>query len=629
MDDTAFILQTSIDLANATPSAVVLAAYEIQLATGALTRARLAVAVATNNGALNNANFNNTANALAAYWLLMGEWPTTANYTTIFNNRGSLPNVCGAIISSPEYLIKYGANPSAGLLNNPNGVLPAATFLARLHAAAGMPAPSQLEILRFMSNDTANVSLGIGRGYQVAGLNTAIAEFISIVNTGNTALVNLGRTAALHYQLARPTVLTAQEANLTANTVSTPAQVAVRIATLARLPDLNAVADAVLTDRLYSFRYVTITRQPAPLTVAARSGAIFSVEALGAPPIFYQWLQNGAPIAGATAPSLYLTNVAQAQAGNYSVVVTTSAGSVTSDPALLTLSAAPTRLGNISSRGVAGGGTNALIAGFVVTGTGTKQMLIRVVGPTLAGQIAGFLPDPNLTLRTTAGVVVQTNDNWGTQVGGAAAVTAIQQATNRLGAFALPANSLDAVVLATLQPGGYTVEARGAGTTTGVAIVEVYDASTTLAGPKAINVSTRANVGTGENVLIAGFIINGTVSRRVLVRGVGPTLRIFPGIAANSVLVDPQLRLQLQDANRTTLATNDDWAGGDDAAIVAAAASASGAFALPGGSKDASILLMLPPGSYTATLSGVGAANNTGIGLIEVCLLYTSDAADE
>ena len=616
LDDTAFILQTSTDLANATPNAVQLAAFQAQFASGALTRSQFAVSVATNNGAFTNTNFNNVANALAAYWLLMGQWPTSTNYTTIFNARASLANVCNAIITSPEYLIKYGATPTVALLDNPNSVLPAATFLSRLRAAAGLPGPSQLDVLRFMSNDTSNVALGIGRGYQVAGLPTAIAEFITFNNSGNTTLIHLGRTAALYYQLDRPTVLTPQEAALTTNTVTTPSLVAARIANLAQSGDLAVAAAAVLADDLYAYRYVTITKQPRPLAVAARSGAIFSVEAIGAPPISYQWLQNGAPISGATSANLYLTNVGTAQAGNYSVVVSTSAGSATSDPALLTLSTAPTRLGNISSRGLAGNNANVLTAGFVVTGTGTKQMLIRVVGPSLAALgITGFLPNPNLTVFNSSGVSTLTNDNWGTQTGGAAAVTAITQATTRVGAFALPNNSLDAVVLATLQPGSYTVQASGAGTTTGVAVIEVYDASVALTGPKAINVSTRANVGTGENILIAGFIVNGTVSRRVLIRGVGPTLRNF-GLGANAVLPDPQLKLL--DTAGVTLATNDDWASGDNAAFIAAAATAAGAFPLVNGSKDASIIVMLAPGAYTAQLSGVGTTANTGIGLIEV-----------
>jgi hypothetical protein len=616
LDDTAYILQTSTDLSNATPNAVQLAAFQAQFASGAITRAQFASAIATNNGAYNNTNFNNLANALSAYWLLMGQWPTSTNYTTIFNARGNLANVCSSIINSAEYFIKYGATPTVALLDNPNSVLPAATFLARLRTSAGLSAPSQLDVLRFMSNDTSNASLGIGRGYQVAGLPTAIAEFITFNNSGNTALINLGRTAALYYQLNRPTVLTPQEAALSANTVSTPSQVAARIGTLAQLSDLTAVASSCLNDNLYSYRYVTITKQPKSLAIAAKSGAIFSVEAIGAPPISYQWLQNGSPISGATGANLYLSNVTTAQAGNYSVVVSTSAGTATSDPALLALSTAPTRLANIASRGVAANAANVLTAGFVVTGTGTKQMLIRVVGPSLGSLgITGFLADPSLDLLDSTQKILQTNDNWGTQSGGATAVTAINQATTRVGAFALPANSRDAVILATLNAGSYTVQARGANNGTGVALIEVYDASTGLTGPKAINLSTRANVGTGENILIAGFVVNGTVSRRILVRGIGPTLRNF-GLGANAVLADPQLKLL--DSSGATLATNDNWASGDNAAYIASASTAAGAFPLANGSADSAIIIMLAPGSYTAQLSGVGTTNNTGIGLVEV-----------
>jgi hypothetical protein len=159
------------------------------------------------------------------------------------------------------------------------------------------------------------------------------------------------------------------------------------------------------------------------------------------------------------------------------------------------------------------------------------------------------------------------------------------------------------------------VQARGAANATGVALVEVYDASTGLTGPKAINLSTRANVGTGENILIAGFVVTGTVSRRILVRGIGPTLRNF-GLGPNAVLADPQLKLL--NASGATLATNDNWASGDNAAYIASASTAAGAFPLANGSADSAIIIMLAPGSYTAQLSGVGTTNNTGIALLEV-----------
>ena len=113
--------------------------------------------------------------------------------------------------------------------------------------------------------------------------------------------------------------------------------------------------------------------------------------------------------------------------------------------------------------------------------------------------------------------------------------------------------------------------------------------------------------------MIAGFVVSGAVSRRVLIRGVGPTLTGF-GLPGATTLADPQI--ELFDSTNTSVRFNDDWSTGDDAAIIAAAATAAGAFPLANGSKDSAMLVMLPPGAYTVHLTGVG--NTTGIGLIEV-----------
>ncbi len=624
----AFILQTYTDITNAAPSSVQLAAYDAQFAAGTLTRSQLVSTLATGN-----TNFGNIVNALAAYYVIMGQWPTTANYTTLFNQRGNLAAACGTILASPEHFVKYGATPTAATLNASYATF--TTFATTLWQNAGLGTPSTLQLFQFQNNDTAVATLG--RGYAAldvnstatpqtpVGINQSLAEFVTLTNSTNTALLKLATAAALYYQLDKPAVVAPLDPAAGTGVNTTTTAVAARIQAIAALADLPTMADAVLKDVLYTYRFVTITGQPQSLTVAAKSGALFRVVATGQPPLSYQWLFNGVPIGGATSPLLSLTNLSSANTGNYTVSITSAVASAVSSPATLTLSTALTKLGNISTRGTTGaGGAQSLIAGFVVTGPAnqTRQMLIRVIGPGLAAapfNVSGFLADPRLEVYGSASssVPILTNDNWGTQTGGAAAVTAIQQAATRSGAFALTNTaSLDAAVLATLAPGSYTVQAKGPNTSgTGIVLIEVYDATptSTATTPKPINVSTRGTVGTGANTMIAGFVISGTVSRRILIRGVGPTLANF-GLAGAGLLATPQI--ELFDSNNVSLRANSNWASGDDAAVIAAASTAAGAFPLTNGSRDAAMLLMLAPGGYTVQLTGV--SNTTGLGLVEV-----------
>jgi hypothetical protein len=621
-DDTAFLLQVYADIANNTNvNPLVLADLADRIAAGTTTRTQVLT------GLLGETGFLAPVNLLACYYVLMGQWPTPANYTTLLATaRGNLSNAVGQILSSNEYFLKYGVVPTTALLNNPASLIPADTFINRLWAAAGLGSPSSLQNLQFRSNTTA--SLTLGRGYNVGGvgINTALSEFITLTNSTNTALFNQARAAALYYQIDRPLT----PPNVPVKDITDA--IAVRVAELVKLADDAARAEAVLQDILYTYRYVTFVKHPQSLVVSPRSGAIFTVEALGAPPIIYQWLFNGTPIANANGPILSLTSVDTSRVGTYTVVVTTTAGSATSDPATLTLSNTPTRVANISTRGVTAGGNQALIAGFVVANAAgappnqTRQMLIRVIGPSLNGpplnfNVAGALTNPVLEVYNAGGVPILTNDNWGNQSANAAAsatqVAAIQQATTRVNTFALGPNTQDAVVLATLPAGNYTVQAFGANPgASGVVLIEVYDATpgaATATSPRASNVATRGEVGTGANVLIAGFVINGTASRRMLLRGVGPTLTRF-GLPQNAILADPVLTLK--NAAGATLRTNDNWSSGDDAAIMAAASVAGGAFALANGSRDAAMIVMLAPGAYTVQLSGVN--NTTGIGIVEV-----------
>jgi hypothetical protein len=267
----------------------------------------------------------------------------------------------------------------------------------------------------------------------------------------------------------------------------------------------------------------------------------------------------------------------------------------------------PERLANVSTRGIAGSGARTLIAGFVISGNAPKDMLVRGAGPALAAfGVTGVLPNPRLRIFSGAASLFE-NDDW--NVGGF--VSQITAASTRVGAFPFPPGGGDSALLVRLNPGSYTAQVTSDAEATGVALVEVYDASATSADPqKVINLSTRGDVGTGTNILIVGVVVSGNAPKKVLVRGVGPTLASF---GVTGALADPQLQLY---RGPQLIRENDNWSSGADAALVTAAAQAVGAFVLPNGSRDAALLLYLAPGSYTAQISGTG--GTTGVGLLEV-----------
>jgi hypothetical protein len=273
------------------------------------------------------------------------------------------------------------------------------------------------------------------------------------------------------------------------------------------------------------------------------------------------------------------------------------------------------RLTNLAIRSRAGTGPQSLIVGFVVGGmgaTGSPPLLIRGVGPALgAFGVAGALADPALEIISGA-TVVASNDNWN----GDAQVAAVAA---RVGAFPLAsATSRDAALHhAGLAAGAYTVQLSGVGGATGAALVEIYDATPPSAAvgyaARLLNVSARAHVGIGADILIAGFGVSGTAAGTVLIRAVGPGLDAF-GVAG--ALSDPHI--VVVDSAGRVVAENDNWSAGGAAetASLTAATAKVGAFALVAGSRDAALLGKFPPGAYTVHVSGVGAA--TGISLVEV-----------
>jgi hypothetical protein len=213
-----------------------------------------------------------------------------------------------------------------------------------------------------------------------------------------------------------------------------------------------------------------------------------------------------------------------------------------------------------------------------------------------------------LTVLSPTSAVVATNDDWGT----ATNVAQITMTAAQFGAFALTAGSRDAALISSLPTGAYTAQLTGKAATAGVALVEAYDVSTGGSVAPLVNLSARTRVGTGAEVLIAGFVIAGTEPKRLLIRGVGPTLAAF---GLTGILADPQVAVFKQGV-ATALQQNDNWSAGANSAELVVTAARVGSFALPAGSRDAVLLVVLEPGAYTAQVSGVGAT--TGVGLLEI-----------
>ena len=306
---------------------------------------------------------------------------------------------------------------------------------------------------------------------------------------------------------------------------------------------------------------------------------------------------GGGPALTATGTGSPITVTGLVNGTRYTFTVAASNGlgtspvSAPSEPTAPCIPPPPCLLANISVRANLASGQR-LIPGVVVAGN--KPLLLRAGGPALNQFGLTGLCDPVLQVYSHTGVLMTQNDNWGTEL----AATCSQ-----LGAFPFAPGSGDSALVTELS-GPHTAFAFGPGA--GTVLLELYDTATTDCVNRLVNVSARQYVGTGGEPLIVGFVIVGTGSKQLLIRGVGPKLLAYgvPG-----VLADPYL--QVFDACGTQIAANDNWAAG-----LAATFTQVGAFGLDAGSKDAAVLITLAPGVYTAKLTGVGKV--TGEGLLEV-----------
>lgn len=258
---------------------------------------------------------------------------------------------------------------------------------------------------------------------------------------------------------------------------------------------------------------------------------------------------------------------------------------------------------NLSTRGMVGLDENALISGFIVTGTDPQTIILRALGPSLtASGLSNTVADPILTVYDSTGTVIATNDDWESDPG------ADQLSANGLA----PDDPAEAGTVQTLDPGAYTFVVTSKDGTPGIGLVEAYDLSP-LTASKLANLSTRGSVGTGNDVLISGFILGDVDSNTVVIRALGPSLA---SAGVTTPLSDPMLAVY--DSNGAAIASNDNWQ--DD--ISAPDIEQNGL--APVDPAESATILHLPAGSYTAIVSGANAG--TGVGLVEIYDLQSAQS---
>ena len=282
--------------------------------------------------------------------------------------------------------------------------------------------------------------------------------------------------------------------------------------------------------------------------------------------------------------------------GNYTLSVEVDASSNANFTFALDGPVSTPRATNLSTRLLVGTGDDVGIGGFIVTGSGPRHLLLRGIGPSLSQfGVPNALADPVMELHGPSGFTTITNDNWRDT-----------QEAEIIATGRAPSNDLESAIVADLAPGTYTAILAGNADTTGVGLLEIFDLSPNQDSGLA-NISTRGNVGTVNDIMIGGFIVDGGGGAdAIIVRGLGPSLA---ALGIPNVLINPQL--ELRNSNGGLIRSNNNWM--DDpaqAALISAAGLA------PGNTLEAAIVESLSPGTYTALLSG--RANLTGIGLVEV-----------
>jgi len=393
----------------------------------------------------------------------------------------------------------------------------------------------------------------------------------------------------------------------TTATATTPVGTAPINVALGSLASNNYLFDAFVSGTL------TITKIPQAITLTASSGIPITLSAVASSglPVNIAVVSGDATLAGnvlsVTSGTSVTVRASQSGNGTY-----TAAPDVLQTFTITLPVVRDERLVNLSSRVRVAPG-RSLVSGFVISGTEPKRILLRAVGPTLSVfGVTAPVANPRFDLYDSTGQLIIGNDDWtGADTSAASSLA---------GAFALPVGSRDAALVTTLSPGAYTIHVSG-GNDTGVVVAEIYDASAKPLEEKQrlVNVSSRGTLDATESILFGGFVIAGDKPKRVLIRGIGPALIPF---GVTGAVADPRLAIY---SGQTLLAQNDDWGTpttinnaypAAPATELSAAAAATGAFAFTNGAKDAAILVTLPPGAYTAQVTG--SDNTTGEAMVEI-----------
>jgi cyclophilin family peptidyl-prolyl cis-trans isomerase len=540
--------------------------------------------------------------------------PTSAaiqNEYALSNTRGTVAfaKISGNVNSATDQWFINTADNS-GTLNNQNGgyAVFATVMGAGMAIADKIVALPEVQVPNastdvFSATPAYNYNSATGFVYA----NWVILPKVSVIPVFPDGS---GATSVLTYSASStaPAVATAAITGgktLTINAVGAGSAAIVVTATDSNNVQVSAVYNVTVSPAF------AITQQPTNETLNAGSTAVFAVAANVSAGTTYQWLRGGAAIAGATS-SRYVTTASSSTTGAYSCVVTSSTGTaLTSSAGTLTL-ASTTQVGRLTNLSVLTPdvtATQPLTLGFVVgPGTPALPLLLRASGPALAAfNVTGYLPDPTVTLYSSASATTSIGFNQGWSTPNQAAIANAQVST---GAFAFAVGSADSAILTSLAAGNYSIVLKSASGAAGSTLGEAFDASAsfTTTNSHLVNLSSRLAVGTGH-ALTAGFYITGSTSKTVLIRGVGPSLASF---GLTGLMADPALTLFSTGTTSTQLAAN--TGSGNDPQI-AAAASAVSAFPL-NSSGDAALLVTLAPGGYTAQVNSV--SGGSGTALVEV-----------